>query len=182
MAIVLEPILFANYTSNTPSELADKIGLSFADFDTGEDRFTQAIASARSEILFRLGQFDSNSYPQTSPTDATKLTAAQALAQTAEWHRAGSILYRHKSQLELQFAESGNPLATPDGFNIGAFTPENNVQASEYVRRGNELQSEFDKIMTMIMPNTNMPFVASASGRSSITSDRTFWGKDEWAI
>jgi hypothetical protein len=180
MSIELEPILFVNYTSITPSELADKIGLAFADFDTGEDRFQQAIGSARSEILFRLGQFDTNSYPEVTAVAPVKLAAAQSLANSAEWHRAGSILYRHKSQLELQFGESGNPLATPDGFNIGAFTPEKNVQASEYVRRANELQSEFDKIMLMIVPNTNMPFVASASGRSSFTDNGTFWGKDEW--
>ena len=122
MAIDLEPIIPAlldsGYESNTPAELAGLIALSFADFDDGEDRFQNAIDSARNEILFRLGQWDSTSYPEASPVDAVKLLAAQGLARSAEGCRAGSILYRHKAQIELQFGQSGNPWATPDGWNV----------------------------------------------------------------
>ncbi len=184
MPIELEPIiqtlLDMGYTSNTPSELADSIGLAFADFDNGEDRFQAAIDLAHNEIVFRLGQFDSNSYPESSPVDDVKLAAARGLAQSAEWHRAGAILYRHKAQLELQFGASGNPFSTPDGFNVGAFTPEKNVQAADYNRRANELQEQFEGIIQLIVPNTNMPIVASASGRSDFTDNGTFWGNDEW--
>ena len=169
-----------DYISNTPTELANNIALSFADFDTGSDGFQLAIDTARAEILFRLGQFDSNSYPEIDPFDDTKLAAAKTLAKQAEWNRAGAILYTLKAQLEVQFGESGTPLGTSDGFQIGAFTPEKDTLSHAYKKRGTELQTEYEQLMTMIIPNTNMPFVASASGRSDFTSDRTFWGKDEW--
>lgn len=183
MPIELEPIIQAllddGYISNTPTELAGKIALSFADFDDGEDRFQCAIDSARDLILFRLGSFNSKSYPEVSPVNDVKLTAAQGLSREAEWMRAGAILYRHKAQIELQFGESGNPFATPDGFNVGAFTPEKNVQAADYNRRANELQSEFESIIQLIVPNTNAPIVASASGRSDFTDNGQFWGSDD---
>ena len=165
-------------TWNTPTQLADKIGLRFADLDGGEDRFADALETAHNEIFFRLGVFDEQSYLERSPYGETKYSAASALATQAEWMRAGAILYTQIAEIELQFGESGTPVSTPDGFNIGAFTPEKNVQAQEYRRRATELQSEYEQIMSVIIPNSNLPFFALAGGRSDFTDNREYFGRD----
>ncbi len=164
---------------NTVAELKDLIGLTSQDFD--EARYQEALDTAHSEITFRMGKWDDTSYPETSPFDTTKFNASIDLAKSAEWRRAGSILYNHFGQVELQFGQSGTPTSTPDLFQIGAFTPEKNVQAMEYIRRGDELQRQYEQIISLIMPNTNLPIVSVASGRSDFTDDATFWGSDAWA-
>jgi hypothetical protein len=146
--------------------------------DGGEDRFTDALTTAHNEILFRLGVFDERSYLERAPFGGTKYSAALALATQAEWMRAGAILYTQMAEIELQFGESGTPSATPDGFDKGAFTPEKNVQAMEYRRRATELQSEYEMILAVILPNSNLPFFALAGGRSDFTDNGEYFGRD----
>lgn len=165
---------------NTPTQLASNIALRFSDFDEGEQRFQGALDTAHEEIVFRLGIFDDNSFVEKSPFGGNKKNAVDILKVAAEWKRAGAFLYVHKAQVELQFGQSGTPSSTPDGFNIGAFTPEKNTQADAYFKRGRELQNEYEAILTLIVPNTNMPYLAVAGGRSDFTDDGTYWGTDAW--
>lgn len=162
---------------NTPTQLANNIGLEFIDFDDGENRFQEALDTANAILLFRLGVFEEDtSFSDRDPFGQVRFNAATTLRTKAEWKKAGAIIYRHKAQNELQFGESGNPLATPDGLNIGAFTPEKNVQAAEYNRRASEMEQDFETIMLEIMPNSNLPYVSVALGYSDFTDDGSHFG------
>jgi hypothetical protein len=42
------------------------------------------------------------------------------------------------------------------------------------------LQAEFDEIMGLIEPRTNLPVVFTVGGRCDFTTDGSYWGVDQW--